>query len=354
MKKKILLFLFVPLALSCGRLSSKGEGELRISFSSLFYDVTRSVEEIPDTSDFILEITDSEGNFIYDGLYGDSPESVTVASGSYVVRAVSCRFDKPAFSAPQFGDEQCVVLTDESVVNVRLECSQLNAGVRLRIDPGFHEAFPESVLLLKSADGSLMYSVNEKRTAYFNPGNVSLVLSHGAEDEVLMTRRLEAQEILSLGIKASTSGNEPSHSSGIEIAVDTSRYWINEEFVVGGDNGRGESDEQPLTVSQARASVGEEDVWVSGYIVGGDLTSASASFSEPFTSRTNILLGSRSKTDDREVCVSVQLASGDIRDNLNLVDNPQLLGRKVCVKGDIVEAYYGLTGIKNVNEFKIL
>ena len=78
MKKKILLFLFVPLALSCGRLSSKGEGELRISFSSLFYDVTRSVEEIPDTSDFILEITDSEGNFIYDGLYGDSPESVTV------------------------------------------------------------------------------------------------------------------------------------------------------------------------------------------------------------------------------------------------------------------------------------
>lgn len=353
MKKKILLFLFVPLALSCGRLSLKGEGELRISFSSLFYDVTRSAEEVPDTSDFILEITDAGGNVVYEGLYGDSPESVTVASGSYVVKAVSCMFDKPAFSTPQFGDEQCVVVKDESVVNVRLECSQLNAGVRLRIDPGFHEAFPESVLLLKSSEGSLMYSVSEKRTAYFRPGNVSVVLSHGAEDEVLMTRRLEAQEILSLGIKAA-SGNEPLHSSGIEIALDTSRYWINEDFVVGGDNGRGETEVHPLTVSQAKASVGEEDVWVSGYIVGGDLTSASASFSEPFTSRTNILLGSRSKTDDREACISVQLASGDIRDNINLVDNPHLLGRKVCLRGDIVEAYYGLTGIKNVNDFKIL
>ena len=124
--------------------------------------------------------------------------------------------------------------------------------------------------------------------------------------------------------------------------------------MIGGSNGKGDSEDMSLTVSQAKASVGEEDVWVSGYVVGGDLTSASASFEAPFSSRTNILLGSRSSTIDKEACIAVQLPSNEIRDAVNLVDNPQLLGKKVCFKGDIVESYFGITGLKNVTDYKIL
>ena len=51
--------------------------------------------------------------------------------------------------------------------------------------------------------------------------------------------------------------------------------------------------------------------------------------------------------------MSVQLLKGDIRDALNLVDNPELLGRKVYMKGDIVESYYGIPGIKNITDFVI-
>ena len=93
---------------------------------------------------------------------------------------------------------------------------------------------------------------------------------------------------------------------------------------------------------------------MSGYVVGGDLTSASASFEAPFTSRTNILLGSRSKTSDKESCIAVQLPSNEVRDRVNLVDNPGLLGKKVCFKGDIVESYFVITGLKNVTDFKVL
>jgi hypothetical protein len=98
---------------------------------------------------------------------------------------------------------------------------------------------------------------------------------------------------------------------------------------------------------------GEDDVWVSGYIVGGDLTSSSASFQKPFTSRTNIVLGPRSSTTDKSSCMSVQLPTGEIRENLNLVDNPSLLGRKVCLRGDIVDAYYGIPGLKNLIEYEL-
>jgi hypothetical protein len=63
------------------------------------------------------------------------------------------------------------------------------------------------------------------------------------------------------------------------------------------------------------------------------------------------MLGPKSSTVDKDVCLSVQLSSGDLRDALNLVDNPQNLHRKVYLRGDIVDAYYGIPGIKNVSEY---
>ena len=353
-KTTILVLMFLSLLSACGKSGSLGEGELRISFDEASVGLTRTDQEIPDTSDFILYVADPDGNVIYEGKYGDSPEVMNLAAGSYVVIAVSCEFRKPAFSLPQFGDEQCVVVPEGGVVNLRLLCRQMNAGVRLKVASGFLAAFPSSALLLRSQDGSLTYSYSEKRIAYFRPGNVSLVMTQGSEDKVLMTRRLESQEVLVLNVGVVADGGTDPSSSGVSIAIDTSRYWLNESYVIGGNNGKGDSEDMSLTVSQAKASVGEEDVWVSGYVVGGDLTSASASFEAPFTSRTNILLGSRSKTSDKESCIAVQLPSNEVRDRVNLVDNPGLLGKKVCFKGDIVESYFGITGLKNVTDFKVL
>ena len=353
-KTTILVLMFLSLLSACGKSGSLGEGELRISFDEASVGLTRTDQDLPDTSDFILYVADSDGEVIYEGKYGDSPEVMNLAAGSYVVRAVSCEFRKPAFSLPQFGDEQCVVVPEGGVVNLRLLCRQMNAGVRLKVASGFLAAFPSSALLLRSQDGSLTYSYSEKRIAYFRPGNVSLVMTQGSEDKVLMTRRLESQEVLVLNVGVVADGGTDPSSSGVSIAIDTSRYWLNESYVIGGNNGKGDSEDMSLTVSQAKASVGEEDVWVSGYVVGGDLTSASASFEAPFTSRTNILLGSRSKTSDKESCIAVQLPSNEVRDRVNLVDNPGLLGKKVCFKGDIVESYFGITGLKNVTDFKVL
>ena len=355
MKMKIGFMMILPLLAACGKIGGRTEGELRISFADASVSsITRTGQEMPDTSDFILSVTDSEGDVIYEGPYGDSPESIIVKAGSYVVKAISCDFRRPAFSSPQFGDEQCVMVPEKGVVNVRLMCCQMNAGVRLKISDTFLTEYPSCALLLRSDDGSLTYSYNEKRVAYFRPGNVSLVLTDGAEDEILMTRRMEAQEMLTLSVSAVSDSGSGQHSSGLSIAVDTTRYWVDESYVIGGSNGKGDNENMSYTVSQAKASVGEEDVWVSGYIVGGDLTSASASFEAPFSSRTNLLIGSRTSTSDKEACIAVQLPSGKVRDDANLVDNPSLLGKKVCFKGDIVESYFGTTGLKNVTDFRIL
>lgn len=362
MKRKNLLLavlVWLPTALftgSCDILggADSGNGELRISFSGDSAPYTKSQSEIPDTSDFILSVTDSKGTVVYEGAYGDAPESMSVAAGSYTVSVASCEFNRPAFSQPQFGDEQCVVVKAGGCVDVRLLCVQMNSGIRLRTDPGFLTAYPDGILMLKSAEGKLVYGYSEKRIAYFKPGKVSLVLNSSGKDEVLATRVLGSNEVLTL--KVGVSSSESSRpSGGISVSVDTARNWISDSYVIGGaDSSKGASKSDALTISQAMASSGEQDVWVCGYIVGGDLTSSSASFEEPFKSRTNLLLGPKSSTVSRESCIAVQLPTGTVRDWLNLVDNPSRLGEKVYLKGDIVEAYFGLTGLKNVSEYELL
>lgn len=358
MKKR--LYQFIALAflaqvslavLSCEStgLSDKGEGEIRLSFSSVAGPEMKAAAEVPDTSDFLLTITNSSGQSIYDGKYGDCPESLKVSAGSYTVTVYSSQFLKPAFSSPQYGDSQCVVVEKEGIVNVRLVCRQLNSGVRLSISSQFLTAYPDGVLFLKSSEGKLMYSYSEKRIAYFNPGPVSLILNRSSGDELLMTRELEAQEILVLGVAVSSSASAQGY--GIGVAVDTTRNWTDEHLVIGENKGGG-SYNDALSVSQARSMAPKTDVWVSGYIVGGDLTSSSGTFEEPFKYKTNLILGPRSSTKDRSVCIAVQIPAGTLRDRLNLVDNPSLLGQKICLHGDLVTDYFNMVGLKNLDEAK--
>lgn len=356
--KRILLLLMAIGLIACDMFGPgdsavlEGEGQLRIAFSSSQDDITRSSGEIPDTSDFILSVIDADGEVIYNGLYGDSPEVIMVDSGTYTVSVISEKFQKPAFSSPQYGDEQCVIVPPGAVANVKLTCRQINCGVKLDIDPGFLTSCPDGVLFLKSSQGKLMYGYSEKRIAYFAPGSISLILNTEGKDETLMTKVLEAQQILVLRVSVASSGSgTSSESERISVSVDTSRVWVNDSCQIGGSGDKGTDSSDALTVSGAMSSIGEEDVWVSGYIVGGDLTSSSASFDAPFSSKTCLLLGPRSSTKDRASCISVQLPAGDVREALNLVDNPDHLGKKVKIKGDIVSSYYGLTGLKNCSDY---
>ncbi|MGM9734981.1 MAG: DUF6359 domain-containing protein [Candidatus Cryptobacteroides sp.] len=349
--------MFLPAAMpfqGCVSGLDDGKGEIRLSFSPEYRYMTRSGIELPDTADFLLTVRDQSGETVYDGRYGDIPESFRVKVGSCTVSIISKEFTSPAFDAPQFGDEQCVVVPSDGVVSVKLVCSQVNCGVRLRIAPEYLESYPESVLFLKSAQGRLMYGYSEKRTAYFLPGTVSLVMVTGSDEDILMTRTLLSREMLSVGVSvAASAGGEQSKTQGISVSIDTSRVWNETTCVIGGSGTGGSDSDDALTIAQAKESIGAEDVWVCAYIVGGDLTSASASFDPPFSSRTNILVGPRSTIADRSSGMSVQLPSGSVRDALNLVDNPELLGARVMIKGDIVESYFGLPGIKNVTEYRL-
>lgn len=352
--KKLVFLLFL---MSCGLQDAddRGTGKLRLSFTDVSEALTRSGGQFPDTSDFLLTINASSGKTVYDGVFGACPEEIDLPAGSYDVRVVSGEFSKPAFDAPQYGDEKCIVVPSGGVADVRLVCSQLNSGVRLDIDESFLTSCPDGTLHLSSPDGRLLYTYREERIAYFLPGQVSLMLSQGGRDQVLLTRNLQPRQVLNLGVSSaqSSSGSAFQGIGGVSVSVDTSRFWLDDEYVIGGSSDKGKSWDDAFTVAHAISNAPKEDVWVSGYVVGGDLTSTSASFGPPFKSRTNVLVGPRSSTTERSSCISVQLPAGKVRDAVNLVDNPDMLGRKVCLKGDLVESYFGLVGLKNTDDMSL-
>ncbi len=330
-----------------------GQGEVRVKFEGeSFAAVRSSLTEVPDSNDFILEITGSDGSIVYSGTYGKSPETITAPAGSCVIKVRSGEFSTPKFSAPLYGDDQVIVVPSGGVVDVSLNCTQLNSGISLNISSDFLTAYPSGVLYVGSDDGKLMYSYTEKRIAYFMPGNISVILYDSGKETALMTRALAAKEMLTVNI--SVAATQTSSTGGITMQIDTTRTWDEENYVLGGDNsGKGTDADNAMSVSEAKANIGASDVWVTGYIVGGDLTSSSSgiSFETPFSSATHIAIAARASVDSKSSCLSVQLPSGDVRDGLNLVSNPELLGSQVCVCGDITATYYGIVGIKNVSDY---
>jgi len=208
---------FIPFS-SCDYFDfEQGQGQLSLSFLRSSFIATRTVVDLPDTNDFILTIDNSKGDHIYQGPYGNAPEIVTLDEGTYSVSVLSCDFTTPKFSSPQYGDRQRVVVKKGSFTSIQLICRQLNSGVILKIGSEFLTSFPDASLLLKSAEGKLIYGYKEKRIAYFNPGNVSLVMSQGANDKILFSRMMESQEILTLNVSAPDKSASSSDNIGITI-----------------------------------------------------------------------------------------------------------------------------------------
>jgi len=341
------------MCIGCGDFikGDNGEGEIRWSFSASGGIATKVTSEIPDTNDFLLKVTDAKGKVLYSGTYGKSPESLLVSAGTYTVSVMSSDFSKPSFSAPQYGDTQVVVVSSGQTAVVRLVCTMMNCGIRLKIAPEFLTTHPSGALFVKSADGKLPYSYNEKRIAYFRPGTISVMMTEGSRDETIYSRSLKAQDILHLGISAST----PSEDNRISILVDTTHNWISDNHIIGGGGAGGHSSGDAMSVSEAMDNSGENDVWVYGYIVGGDLTSSGSKMTTeaPFSKNTHLAIASRSSVTAKSSCIAVELKAGDIREALNLVDNPSNIGKRVFLRGDIVSSYYGITGIKNVTDYEL-
>lgn len=94
---------------------------------------------------------------------------------------------------------------------------------------------------------------------------------------------------------------------------------------------------------------------ITGYIVGTS-EQGKASYKPIIgtedVAETNILLADKCEETDGEKCIPLQLPKGEIRDRLNLKENPGNIGIRITVKGDI-NTLFKRAGIKNPTEFRV-
>lgn len=108
--------------------------------------------------------------------------------------------------------------------------------------------------------------------------------------------------------------------------------------------------EKPFTLDEVQtinSSLGtSEKYWVIGYIRGS--YKSSSELGEATVSNLAI-----SSTEDENVYVPVALPTGDVRTALNVVDNPENIGKQVKLYGTL-EIYFSTNGIRNVSEYELL
>ena len=121
------------------------------------------------------------------------------------------------------------------------------------------------------------------------------------------------------------------------------------------DDGGGEEEEpgEVMTVAQALAAFTgtAKPAIVKGCIVGfiPDKSIDEATFNGNATAKTNIIIADTPDETDITKCMPIQLPSGDIRNKVNLQENPGNYKKVVTLTGSL-EKYFGVTGLKSVSK----
>ena len=124
---------------------------------------------------------------------------------------------------------------------------------------------------------------------------------------------------------------------------------IKTEGSVAGGTG---TEDDPFSCAKAISENSGDDKWVEGYIIGTITSSSSEDLESPWTKSTNLALADNPNETDPANILAIQLPSGSLRDDLNLVDNIDNYQKGVLLKGDLEAYYTPRSGLKNVDSYK--
>lgn len=299
-----------------------------------------------DTNSYILKIYSLSGEKVYDGAYGGRPEEIVVTPGGYEISLYSHKFNPPVLDTPLFGDVQTVVVAENEQSRVSFVCRQLSAGIRLSFSDDFMEKFPGSGVYVAQGSRRLEYSYDQKKFAHVSEEPFQIIYKGARADTTLLLKTLSAGQMLSMRLVYSASR---STATPFKIEIDTTREWMGYNYNVGLKIPSGS-----VSIEEAKGLIGEKNVKVFGYIFGGDPTTTTIRIGPPFDSKSTIVIAPTMSERNRNNMMVVELPSGNLRDALNLVNNPEHLGRPVVVTGTIVSAYYGYPGVKSTKSYTLL
>lgn len=303
-------------------------------------------EEI-DTTLYLLKIVNSSGAVVYEGRYIARPREFSLAPATYNISVASRKFTEPEKDHPLFGDNVSVKCKGDSTLRIALKSAQLTGGVRFEFSDNFKKHFSGEGIFLRKEAVETFVEYSFGRYLFYYPGNISVVYKGKGADTLLLTKKIKADELLTLRLDYDKTDFL---KSGFSITIDTVRRRLSEYYNVAGGIPYG-----CISVAQAKEAI-LDTVTVFGYIIGGDASSSSDKFSykAPFSSSTHIIIADGPGEVSRKEGMAIGLPSGSrAREELNLQDHPELLGHSVKITGVVVEKYFGYPGIKTLKAYEL-
>ena len=326
---------------------SKKETPYEIGTGYLTLNIDRDASLKADVviTDFILRIINSQSVEILSEYIGDLPDQIVLPVGDYTVEAYSAIFSEPMFDAPCYFGKTTIEIEAGETTEASLICSQSNAGVKVVWSNAFTERFSVYQAQITSGAGDLTYSSTETRTGYFLPGTVSISIIADGQTINGGSITLAAKDMVTLTLQPKET---PSGSLSIYFTIDETVNNREIEIIIDPEYTGENSETNPYSVAQALLRPDETGVWVVGYIAGARATSSWST-----TSQTNIVIADVAGETELAKTMAIQLpTTGTLRDELNVVDNPSNINKKILVKGNLV-SYFG-RGIQNVSSYRFI
>lgn len=327
---------------------SEGDLIVNVSMETPFGVKTKSA----DLSSYSILIMNNQLDTLHNSTVGEiAGNTISLAPDTYHIIVYNMLFPEPAFEHPYYyGYKMATVIAGETC-EVQIVCKQENCGVRIIFSDAFTQSCTTYKMNVSGACGSLDYdNTTTDQWGYFYSGSTTLSLY---VDETLFG---SAEKWLEVGYMYSflvePSGDTQENVEPVfTITVDTTRIWTSDVWnELDITTNKGTEKETAYTVAEARTLEGGlTDVWVTGYIVGYYISSSS--FAAGGTdSETNLALADDSGETVKSNTLSVKIPDTAIRDELNLLDNPENLYQKVWIKGRTVESYFGEPGLELLQE----
>lgn len=338
-------------ASACETLSwnEEGKGALSIRMQRETAAVVKA--DVPFVN-YLIEIKDGKGSSVVSDAYNAIPDPVVLEPGTYTVSALSEQMGVPAFEKPVYGSTVDVNVVAAVKNTVQMVCTQMNAGLRIVYKPEFKEQYDSYSVEVTGYDGALTYQKEEERTGYFAPGTLQIVLSAEGEEPVQISKSVVARDMLVLTVLPGATAPGATGAIELQLAVDTARVWRREEWKPGSPANDGLTPETAYTVAEAMALESGTNVWVVGYIVGGDASTSSFKTAPPFSANTNLVVADSPVEAARANCMAIELPPSPpiLRTTFGMVENgATLLGRRSWFRGNL-ETYFGHPGVRSTKE----
>lgn len=140
---------------------------------------TKAQTEGPTVNDFMIAVYDEKGSNVIRKweTVASMPDAPQFPAASYLLKASYGTQHTGAFETPYYEGVAPFVITRRNTSNVQVVCRIANTKVTLEYADGFKQYFKDWTAKVASTGDSLLFTKDETRAAYFEPGQVGVNLT---------------------------------------------------------------------------------------------------------------------------------------------------------------------------------